>query len=145
MMMVTERLPRFVEPVLGAASRKLSFKQMPNGTLLIGGAHLARLDFSRQRTEIEWRKMAVSARSVLALFPQLKDVRIVRTWAGVEAFMPDHLPVISAGCEDGIYHAFGFSAHGFQLSPVVGEIMAQLIVDGKSALPIEAFSIKRFQ
>ena len=144
MMMVTERLPRFVEPVLGAASRKLSFKQMPNGTLLIGGAHLARLDFNQQRTEIEWRRMAVSARTVLALFPQLKDVRIVRTWAGVEAFMPDHLPVISPGREQGVFHAFGFSAHGFQLSPVVGEIIAQLIVDGASSYPIEAFSIRRF-
>ena len=132
MMMVTERLPRFVEPVLGAASRKLSFKQMPNGTLLIGGAHLARLDFSHERTE-------------LALFPQLEDVRIVRTWAGVEAFMPDHLPVISPGKEQGVFHAFGFSAHGFQLSPVVGQIIAELITDGKRSLPIDAFSIKRFQ
>ncbi len=144
MMMVTERLPRLVEPVLGAASRKLSFKQMPNGTLLIGGAHMARLDFSHEHTEIEWRKMAVSARTVLALFPQLKDVRIVRTWAGVEAFMPDHLPVIGPGREDGIYHAFGFSAHGFQLSPIVGQIIAQLIADGTSELPISTFSIERF-
>ena len=144
MMMVTERLARFVEPVIGAASRKLSFKQMPNGTLLIGGAHMAELDFNQQRTDIEWRKMAVSARTVLALFPQLKDVRIVRTWAGIEAFMPDNLPVISAGREAGVFHAFGFSAHGFQLSPVVGQILAQLIVDGKSDLPIEAFTIQRF-
>ncbi len=144
MMMVTERLPRFVEPVLGAASRKLSFKQMPNGTLVIGGAHLARLDFDLQRTEIEWRKMAVSARSVLALFPQLENVRIVRTWAGIEAFMPDHLPVIGPSQQEGLFHAFGFSAHGFQLSPVVGQIIAQLVEDGKSELPIEAFSINRF-
>lgn len=144
MMMVTERLPRFIEPVLGAAGRKLSFKQMPNGTLLIGGAHMARLDFSHAHTEIEWRKMAVSARSVLALFPQLEDVRIVRTWAGVEAFMPDKLPVIGPGRSRGVYHAFGFSAHGFQLSPIVGRVLAELIVDGKSSLPIDAFRIDRF-
>ncbi len=144
MMMVTERLPRFIEPVLGAASRKLSFKQMPNGTLLIGGAHLAKLDFTHQQTEMEWRKLAVSARTVLTLFPQLKDVRIVRSWAGIEAFMPDHLPVISKGREPGVFHAFGFSAHGFQLSPVVGQIIAQLIVDGETEFPIEAFRIDRF-
>lgn len=145
MMMVTERLPRFIEPVLGAVSRKLSFKQMPNGTLLIGGAHMAKLDFEQQKTDIEWRKLAVSARTVLALFPQLKDVRLVRAWAGVEAFMPDHLPVIGRGRETGVFHAFGFSAHGFQLSPVVGQILAELIVDGKSELPIDAFKINRFE
>ena len=58
---------------------------------------------------------------------------------------PDQLPVISAGREQGVFHAFGFSAHGFQLSPVVGEIIAQLIVDGTSSYPIDAFSIQRFQ
>jgi sarcosine oxidase subunit beta len=143
--MVTERLPHFIDPVLGAAGHKLSFKQMQNGTLLIGGAHLADLDLMQERTEINWRKLAISARSVMTLFPQLQDVRIVRTWAGVEAFMPDNIPVISASATaSNAYHAFGFSAHGFQLSPVVGKIVSQLILDGKTDLPIDAFRIDRF-
>jgi len=145
MLMITERLPRFIDPVIGAASRKLSFKQMQNGTLLIGGAHLAELDFKNQRTEMNWRKLAVSARTVTTLFPQLGEVRIVRTWAGLEAFMPDHLPVLGPSSKaPDAYHAFGFSAHGFQLSPVVGRILSQLILDGRSELPIEPFSIERF-
>ena len=145
MMMVTERLPHFIDPVVGAASRKLSFKQMQNGTLLIGGAHRAKLDFERQRTQIDWGKLAVSARTVMALFPGLGDVRIVRAWAGLEAFTPDHLPVIGPSrCSPGAYHAFGFSAHGFQLSPVVGPILSQLVLDGRSGLPIEPFRVGRF-
>ncbi len=145
MMLVTERLPHFIDPVLGAAGRKLSFKQMQNGTLLIGGAHLAELDPVQERTEIEWRKLADSARSVTTLFPQLADVRIVRSWAGLEAFMPDNIPVIGASVTAAdAYHAFGFSAHGFQLSPVVGRILSQLILDGTSELPIEPFSVDRF-
>lgn len=145
MMMVTERLPHFIAPVIGAASRKLSFKQMQNGTLVIGGAHLAKLDFENQSTEMDWEKLSESAQTVMALFPQLKDVRIVRTWAGLEAFMPDNLPIICpSATEENAYHAFGFSAHGFQLSPVIGRIMSQLILDGSCELPIEAFSIRRF-
>ena len=146
MMMVSERLPHFIDPVIGAAGRKLSFKQMQNGTLLIGGAHLAELDLTRGRTEMNWHKLAISARSVMTLFPQLKDVRIVRSWAGLEAFMPDNIPVIGASVTaPGAYHAFGFSAHGFQLSPVVGRILSQLILDGSSELPIEPFRIDRFR
>lgn len=146
MMMVSERLPHFIDPVIGAAGRKLSFKQMQNGTLLIGGAHLAELDLTRGRTEMNWHKLALSARSVMTLFPQLKDVRIVRSWAGLEAFMPDNIPVIGASVTaPGAYHAFGFSAHGFQLSPVVGRILSQLILDGSSELPIEPFRIDRFR
>ena len=145
MLMITERLPRFIEPVIGAAGRKLSFKQMQNGTLMIGGAHMAELNFEHQTSDMNWAKLAVSARSVMALFPQLENVRIVRTWAGIEAFMPDNLPVISrSSTSPNAYHAFGFSAHGFQLSPVVGKIMSQLILDGKSTLPVGAFSISRF-
>lgn len=146
MMMVTERVPSFLNLVVGAASRKLSFKQMQNGTLLIGGAHLAKYDLETQTTDIDFFKLAESSRTVLDLFPRMANVRIVRTWAGLEAFMPDRIPVISVSAkEPNLYHAFGFSAHGFQLSPVVGRIISQLILNQKCSLPIEPFSILRFQ
>lgn len=145
MLMVTDRLPHFVDPVMGAASRKLSFKQMQNGTLIIGGALIAKLDFAQERTDIDWQQLAASAKTVLDFFPQLKDVRIVRAWAGIEGFMPDNIPVLGASqMTHNAYHAFGFSAHGLQLSPVIGRIMAQLILDGRPELPIELFRINRF-
>jgi sarcosine oxidase subunit beta len=66
--------------------------------------------------------------------------------AGIEGFIPDNIPVISSSSRlRGLYHAFGFSAHGFQLSPVVGRIMSELILDGKTFLPIAPFDIRRFQ
>lgn len=145
MLMVTDRLPHFVDPVMGAASRKLSFKQMQNGTLIIGGALVAKLDFEQEKTELDWNQLAESANTVLHFFPQLKDVRIVRAWSGIEAYMPDNIPVISASqTVKNAYHAFGFSAHGFQLTPVIGCIISQLILDGGSELPIEPFRINRF-
>ncbi|EKU99496.1 glycine/D-amino acid oxidase, deaminating [Leptolyngbya sp. PCC 7375] len=146
MMMVTERLPPFLELVVGVASRKLSFKQMQNGTVLIGGAYLADHDMVKETTEIDFFKLSESSRTVVELFPRMAGVRIVRTWAGLEAFMPDRIPVISAsGKVPNVYHAFGFSAHGFQLSPVVGRIMSELILNQKSSLNIKPFSIQRFQ
>lgn len=145
MMMVTARLPRFLDAVVGAAGRKLSFKQMQNGTLVIGGAHLARLDMAAESTEIDFANLRESARTVTELFPALTEVPVVRTWAGIEAFMPDQIPVIGPSRRaPGLYHAFGFSAHGFQLSPIVGRIMSELILDGRSSLPIEPFRIDRF-
>lgn len=145
-LMVTERLPHFIDPVVGAASRKLSFKQMQNGTVVIGGAHLARLDIERLRTEIDYTNMAESARTVTTLFPRLANARIVRFWAGIEGFTPDQVPVIGPATHaPGVFHAFGFSAHGFQLSPIVGRILSELILDGRSSLPIEPFRADRFQ
>ncbi len=145
MLMVTERLPHFVDPVMGAASRKLSFKQMQNGSLIIGGALVAKLDFANEKTDIDWLQLAKSANTVVSFFPQLKDVRIIRAWAGIECFMPDNIPVLSESqTYSNAYHAFGFSAHGFQLSPVIGKVMSELILDGKSSIPIEPFHISRF-
>ena len=40
----------------------------------------------------------------------------------------------------------GFSGHGFKLSPVVGQLMAELIVDGKaSTLDIAPLRLARFE
>jgi len=143
--MVTERLPKFVNPVMGAASRKLSFKQMQKGTLIIGGALVAKLDFEKETTQIDWHQLAKSAETVTHFFPQLKDVRIVRAWAGIESFMPDNIPVISESqTKNNAYHAFGFSAHGFQLSPIIGRVMSELILDGKPSISLDAFNISRF-
>lgn len=145
MMMVSERVPRFIDPVIGAASRKLSFKQMQNGTVVIGGAHLAAADLQTETTTIDFRKLAESARTVTDLFPSMAGAHLVRCWAGLESFMPDHLPVIGpSSSANRLFHAFGFSAHGFQLSPVVGKILSELIIDGASTLPIAPFSIQRF-
>jgi sarcosine oxidase subunit beta len=144
-LMVTERLPYFIDSVMSAASRKLSFKQMQNGTLIIGGALQATLDFEKEKTEIDWSQLAKSAATVVSFFPQLNHVRMVRAWTGIEAFMPDNIPVISPSqTASKAYHAFGFSAHGFQLSPVVGKVMSQLILDGQTELPIKPFHISRF-
>ena len=40
--------------------------------------------------------------------------------------------------------AFRFCGYVFQLGPIVGKLLAELIVDGKSSIPLDAFSISRF-
>tara|TARA_R110002167_G_scaffold221121_1_gene425797 strand:- start:33085 stop:34215 length:1131 start_codon:yes stop_codon:yes gene_type:complete len=144
-MMVSERTPHFIDPVCGLASRKLSFKQTLEGTLLIGGAHLGYADRDAGIAEPDPVKMAISAKTVSDVFPHLANVRIARAWAGLEGMTPDRLPIISPSKVDGsFFHAFGFSAHGFQLSPVVGRIMSSLICDDTSNLPLYPFRIERF-
>jgi sarcosine oxidase subunit beta len=55
------------------------------------------------------------------------------------------LPVIGwSGTTPGLLHAFGFSGHGYQLAPGVGAVVADLLMDGASATPIDAFTIQRF-
>jgi sarcosine oxidase, subunit beta len=59
--------------------------------------------------------------------------------------MPDDIPVIGpSAASEGVYHQFGFSAHGFQLGPGVGALMAELVATGATNLPIAPFSVRRF-
>jgi len=99
----------------------------------------------QERTVIDFGELRISAQTVTSLFPMLKNVPVVRCWAGIEGMMPDQLPVIGPSpSASGVFHAFGFSAHGFQLGPVVGRIMADLVQHGRSPLPLEPFRADRF-
>jgi sarcosine oxidase subunit beta len=145
MMLVTLRMPRFVEPVVLGTGRPLSFKQTSEGTVLIGGGRLARLEREAETTELDFRELAASARTVWELFPVMRGAVIHRGWAGIEAQMPDQIPVIGpSATSPNAYHAFGFSAHGFELGPIVGRITADLVATGRTSLPIAPFSIRRF-
>jgi sarcosine oxidase subunit beta len=145
MLMITSRVPDFIQPVVILRSRKLSFKQFANGTVIIGGGHLARAHRDENRTDLDWGKLAESARTVSELFPIMRSAEIVRAWAGIEARMPDDLPVIGPSqTAVGVYHQFGFSAHGFQLGPAAGATIAELVATGHTNMPIAAFDIGRF-
>jgi len=64
MLMISDRQAPFVKPVVGATSRPLSFKQFANGTVMIGGGHLARPYRDENRTQIDWHKLGDSAKTV---------------------------------------------------------------------------------
>lgn len=145
MLMITHRVPHFVSPVLGALGRPLSFKQFENGTVLIGGGLVCEADKISRCADANAGALYKSAQTVLDLFPQLKHVAVNRVWAGVEGFLPDNIPVIStSSVSSKVTHAFGFSAHGFQLSPAIGSIVSQLVLDSRSSINVDAFSITRF-
>lgn len=145
MMMVSSRMPHFLDPTVGCMGRKLSFKQMRAGTVVIGGGHVGKVDRATELTELDFRKLSESARTASAVFPIMKDATVVRCWAGVEGFTPDDLPYIGPSkAAPGVFHSFGFCGHGFQLGPVVGSITAQLVTQGRTNLPIEPFRIDRF-
>ena len=144
-MMVTARMPRFIVPVVGVHGRKLSFKQTANGTVVIGGAHRAILDMDQEKTVIDFGEMKQSAATVLAHFPVMQQSTVVRCWAGIEGMMRDGLPAIGESLTSpGLFHVCGFSAHGFQLSPMVGRLAAALAMGRKPEIPLEAFSLNRF-
>ena len=146
MMIVTERVPRFVDPTVSATSRALSFKQTDAGTVVIGGGLQGRADPAQERSVVNFRNLAKGAQTAAALFPCVADARIIRTWSGIEARTPDEVPVIGESpAFPGLIHSFGYSGHGFQLSPAAGAAVAQLMARGETNMPVGELGPRRFQ
>lgn len=145
MLMITSRVPHFIKPVVILRGRKLSFKQFPNGTVMIGGGYLGKAIPEENVTLLDWHKLQQNARTVWELFPIMRAATIVRACAGIESRLPDDLPIVGPSARhEGLYHQFGFSAHGFQLGPGTGAAMAELIVTGATNTPLDGLSITRF-
>jgi sarcosine oxidase, subunit beta len=144
MMIVTERLAPLLDPVVSVVGRALSFKQSGQGTLVIGGGLQGSADLDTQRSTVNFSELARGARAATDLFPSVRDVRITRAWTGMEAKTDDLIPVIGLSPNaSGVVHAFGFSGHGFQLVPVVGAIICDLLVHGRTERQIAAFAAER--
>ena len=79
------------------------------------------------------------------LIPRLKGLGLTKTWAGYVDLTPDLLPVIGpVERPKGMYLATGFSGHGFAIGPIVGKIMADLVLEGGTSLPLHTFRPSRF-
>ncbi len=80
-------------------------------------------------------------------YPNLADPRVVSSYAGCYDVTPDFNPIIGPTTVDGLLICAGFSGHGFKISPAVGQLVADLVLDGTSMNPLvnaEAFRLERF-
>jgi sarcosine oxidase subunit beta len=79
------------------------------------------------------------------VFPAAGGAVAQRYWGGLVDMTPDGLPVIDhrAG-PDGLVVVAGLCGHGLALGPVLGEIAADLALDGTTQRRIAPFSLARF-
>ena len=78
--------------------------------------------------------------------PALEEAGLARGITGLYDMSPDSRPLLGAiPGVSGLYVAAGFSGMGFKISPAVGLVMAELILDGKATtIDIQAFRPERF-
>lgn len=121
-----------------------------SGHILFGNSDLATLhpadpDNYPDRADNDFLELAVAKMS--HRFPGLTRASVAATYAGCYDVTPDFNPVISTTPVDGLVVAAGFSGHGFKISPAVGELVADLVLDGRSrdpAVPATDFRLSRF-
>ncbi len=113
------------------------------GGFLFAGATVEDVGF-RPRTNA--RGQAGLRRLATALAPALRYAEVASAWAGLRPGSPDGLPIIGRlpGWRN-VYVAAGHFRNGILLAPITGRLVAQLILEGRPELNVEAFRVGRFE
>lgn len=116
--------------------------QTYSGNLLIGGSR----EFVGFNVSTTAEVTRLISKAAVNVFPELRHVRIIRTFAGLRPYTPDGLPIMSkVPSYKGLYICAGHEGDGIALAPISGKFMADLICDGFSDLDTFPFSSERFQ
>ncbi|MBE3587561.1 MAG: FAD-binding oxidoreductase [Thermoanaerobacteraceae bacterium] len=141
--LVTEPVEPLLGPMIMCFYHNIYCQQSPHGSFIMGlGDPNEPKEYNLRSS---WQFLTRMAQKAVYLLPVLKDLRVVRQWAGVYDMSPDRQPVLGEVPEvPGFYVAAGFSGHGFMIAPMTGQLMAEMILGEPTTLPVDMFSLSRF-
>ena len=84
-------------------------------------------------------------RAALELVPDVSELTLAETSAGLRPGTPDNAPVIGATAVDGLMVATGHFRNGILLAPATAEAMVELLDTGQTPDSVAAFSPRRFE
>ncbi|MFT5447067.1 MAG: sarcosine oxidase subunit beta [Gammaproteobacteria bacterium] len=135
-MIVTERTRPVLRTVLGVQNGLLTLKQSSNGSIVIGGGWQGHGDLDKGAWHIEPDAVVRNLQLARYVMPKVSALRIVRTWLGLEAVLPDYLPAVgNVPGVDGAY-VIGCCRGGWAIGPCLGATLADHILGRSSKLPI---------
>lgn len=112
-----------------------------DGTLVVGATE----DECGYQMGVSAGGVAKIAQVLLRLTPELADLPFLMGRSGLRPKTPDGQPLLGpvTGLE-GLILATGHFRSGIVMAPATAEAVADLVVDGQTALPIDAFTPERF-
>lgn len=146
-MMVTDRMPGMMNGTsLGLTGRLLGLMAAQNGTIIVGGGYRSPHDLEKEKIWVDPMQMAKASKIMIDIMPDLKDAQMIRCWTAFEGCLKDKVPIVGASTKiSGLFHVCGFSAHGFQLAPMMGRVVSQLVLGQKPDIPLDDFRPDRFE
>lgn len=140
--LVTESLKPFLDPMLVDMSNGLYASQAMRGEV-VGGMGHPHVVGDSQDSSLEFAQ--TFARALCRLIPALGGVTALRQWAGSYDMTRDARPILGRAGPENFLVACGFSGHGFMISPMSGQLLAELITAGRTSFPLDKFRLERFE
>jgi sarcosine oxidase subunit beta len=152
--MVTESIGMALQNHIASASFFEEGADVPKGTLLAnmamgqsGHGHLllgeAMYEADHFKRNIPPQSLPAISNCVLRFFPSFHKLRILRSWSAPIADTLDGCPLFGpVESLPGLFIATAFRSTVI-ITPLVGELMTQLVTQGKCALDIQHFSPER--
>lgn len=151
--LVTEPVPTRLDPGFETNQCNEYWRQMRTGEVLIGGFAVADegMGIGSYSMAVRPAVPPLLARLLGQLHPVLRDVRVVRAWAGLLDFATLEIPLAGRLCTEdgtivpGAFLGCGLTGHGLPYAPVLGLLLAELIADGTArSLPLDPFDPRRY-
>jgi sarcosine oxidase subunit beta len=137
----SEGYVRQVTPEMKKYGVALVFEPTEAQNFLVGSSRR----FVGMDTSCQIDVLRALAQRAIRFFPVIKDIRIIRSYAGLRPFTPDHLPIISETEVPGFYVAAGHEGDGIGLSLITGKLISQMVCDEEPEIPIGALKLSRFK
>ena len=84
------------------------------------------------------------ANRAIRFFPMIQNISIIRTYAGLRPWTPDHEPIVSKTPVTGLYLSTGHCGNGITYAPLSGKLISQLICGEKTDFDMSPLSLERF-
>jgi sarcosine oxidase subunit beta len=141
---LTEPMPPILPPFLLISGIAVC-RQSERGHVYIGNTN-APGGITGYSKATDYGEMVRTVTNILKIVPAYRGLNVIRTWVGTIDFTPDDNFVLGrVEHVEGLILACGFSGHGFALTPILGQLLCELIVEGETSLPVAAFRLDRFE
>jgi len=141
--LVTERMKHIFDAMVISFKDGIYFSQQEEGQIL--GGIPSPEEKPGYHTMPTFSFLRHMAKTLIRYAPVLKHINVIRQWTGFYDVTPDARPILGEVDVEGFIQCNGFSGHGFMLAPMVAQLLAELIVDGKTSLPIKNLLLERFK
>jgi glycine/D-amino acid oxidase-like deaminating enzyme len=132
---------RCVTPEMEKYGIAFTFEPTVAGNFLIGSSR----QFADMDTTVDVHVLKAMAQRAIRFFPVIREIQMIRSYAGLRPYTPDHFPIVSETRVPGFYVAAGHEGDGIGLSLITGKLMAQIIAREPTDISIEPLRLDRFE